>query len=93
MTDTVTRDVEIVNKRGLHARASAKFAALTGQYDDVRIHVSREDQTVDGDSIMDLLMLAAGPGATIAIRGQGPRAGEAVDALVALVASRFGEDE
>lgn len=93
MTDAITRTLDIVNKRGLHARASSKFAMLVGEYPDCTVRVSREDQEVDGDSIMDLMMLAAGIGSQIEVMVQGPRAGEALDALAALVADRFGEGE
>lgn len=93
MEERVRRPVAIVNKRGLHARASSKFALLAGQFAECRIRVAREDQEVDGDSIMDLMMLAAGQGAFIEISAEGARALEAVDALEALVADRFGEGE
>jgi phosphocarrier protein HPr len=93
MTDRITRTLDIINKRGLHARASSKFAMLVGEYPDCAIRVSREDQEVDGESIMDLMMLAAGVGSTIEVSAEGARAGEALDALAALVADRFGEGE
>jgi phosphocarrier protein HPr len=93
MTDRLSRTLDIVNKRGLHARASSKFAMLVGDYPECSIRVSREDQEVDGESIMDLMMLAAGIGSTIEVSAGGPRAGEALDALAALVADRFGEGE
>ena len=93
MTDRISRILEIVNKRGLHARASSKFAMLVGDYPNCAIRVSREDQEVDGESIMDLMMLAAGMGSEIEVSAEGARAGEALDALAALVADRFGEGE
>jgi phosphocarrier protein len=93
MSDRITRTLEIVNKRGLHARASSKFAMLVGAYPDCAIRVAREDQEVDGESIMDLMMLAAGIGSTIDVSAEGARAEEALDALAALVADRFGEGE
>jgi phosphocarrier protein HPr len=93
MTDRITRTLDIINKRGLHARASSKFAMLVGEYPDCAIRVSREDQEVDGESIMDLMMLAAGVGSSIEVSAEGARAGEALDALAALVADRFGEGE
>ncbi|GIU66593.1 HPr family phosphocarrier protein [Candidatus Phycosocius spiralis] len=93
MTQRLSRTFEIVNKRGLHARASSKFAMLAGEYADCFIRVSREDQEVDGESIMDLMMLAAGIGSEIVVSAEGPRAEAALDALTDLVASRFGEDE
>ena len=86
------RTVEIVNKRGLHARASAKFVKLAATFD-AEVRVSRDGQTVDARSIMGLMMLAAAPGCCIDNVAEGAQAGEAVDALVELVAARFDEDE
>jgi phosphocarrier protein len=88
---SATRTVEIVNERGLHARASAKFVKLAAGFD-AEVRVSREDNTVDARSIMGLMMLAAGPGCEIVIEAEGAQAQEAVDALVALVAGRFEEE-
>jgi phosphocarrier protein HPr len=93
MSERISRTLSIINKRGLHARASSKFAMLAGDFADCLIRVSREDQEVDGESIMDLMMLAAGIGSTIDVSAEGPRASEALDALQALVADRFGEGE
>lgn len=93
MSARFSRTVPIINKRGLHARASSKFAMLAGQFGDVRITVEREDQIVDGDSIMDLMMLAAGIGSEVTIHAEGSGAEAALDALAALVADRFGEGE
>ena len=86
------RTVEIVNKRGLHARASAKFVKLAATFD-AEVRVSKDGQTVDARSIMGLMMLAAAPGCCIDIVAEGEQAGEAVDALAGLVAARFDEDE
>ena len=86
------RTVEIVNKRGLHARASAKFVKLAATFD-AEVRVSKDGQTVDARSIMGLMMLAAAPGSCIDIVAEGEQADEAVDALVDLVAARFDEDE
>ncbi len=83
--------VEIVNERGLHARASAKFVKLSGAYQS-SVQVTRDDQTVDAMSIMGLMMLAAGPGATLTIEAEGPDADAAVEALKHLVESRFEEE-
>jgi phosphocarrier protein HPr len=83
--------VEIVNERGLHARASAKFVKLAGEFD-AEIEVGKDDNTVDAQSIMGLMMLAAGIGSSITITARGPQAREAVDALCALVRDRFAED-
>ena len=89
---TAERTVEIVNKRGLHARASAKFVKLAATFD-AEVRVGKDGQNVDARSIMGLMMLAAGPGCCIDIQAEGAEAGEAVEALAALVAARFDEDE
>jgi phosphocarrier protein HPr len=89
--DPLRREVEIVNARGLHARASAKFVKCAEQFD-ADISVSRDGQTVPATSIMGLMMLAAQMGATILIEASGRDAEPALDALASLVASRFGED-
>jgi phosphocarrier protein len=88
----VTRVLEICNKRGLHARASAKFVQIVEQYD-AEVRVTRGSETVGGTSIMGLMMLAAGPGTTITVSATGPQANEVVDALAALVAGKFTEGE
>ena len=85
------RTVEIVNERGLHARASAKFVKAASGFD-AEVRVTKDDTTVDARSIMGLMMLAAGVGSTIDISAEGPQAQEALDALEALVANRFDED-
>ncbi|MDR3507534.1 MAG: HPr family phosphocarrier protein [Caulobacteraceae bacterium] len=87
----VAQTVEIVNERGLHARASAKFVKLAGDFD-AEVTVSRDGQTVDARSIMGLMMLAAGIGSTIEIAAEGPEAKAALAALTDLVAARFDED-
>jgi phosphocarrier protein HPr len=88
--DAVVRALVIRNKKGLHARASAKFVQTVEKFDaDVR--VTRGHETVGGTSIMGLMMLAAAPGTSITISATGPQAAAAVDALEALIASRFGE--
>ena len=88
----VTREVEIVNKKGLHARASAKFVQTAEQFN-AAIIVTRGHETVGGTSIMGLMMLAAATGSTITIQATGKQAQAALDALVALVENRFGEEE
>jgi len=88
----VVREVEILNKKGLHARASAKFVQTAEQFD-AAIIVTRGHETVGGTSIMGLMMLAAGPGISITIQATGKQAQAAVDTLCALVASRFGEED
>ena len=89
---SATRTVEIVNKRGLHARASAKFVKAAAAFD-AEVRVSKDGQTVDARSIMGLMMLAAGPGSSIDIEAHGAEAEAAVTALEALVTARFDEDE
>jgi phosphocarrier protein HPr len=84
--------VEIVNKKGLHARASAKFVKLASTFD-AEVRVSKDGHAVDARSIMGLMMLAAGLGSSIEIEAEGPQAEPALSALVALVAARFEEDE
>jgi phosphocarrier protein len=89
---SVSQVVEIVNERGLHARASAKFVKLAAAFD-AEVTVSRDGTTVDARSIMGLMMLAAGLGSTIEISAEGPEAKPALDALVELVQGRFDEDQ
>jgi phosphocarrier protein len=89
---TAERTVEILNKRGLHARASAKFVKLASSFE-AEVQVSKDGQTVDARSIMGLMMLAAGPGSTIHIAAEGEQAADALEALCALVAARFEEDQ
>jgi phosphocarrier protein HPr len=81
----------IVNQRGLHARASAKFVQLAASFE-AHVEVEKDGTTVDGTSIMGLMMLAAGPGCCISVRVKGPQAAEALEALAKLVADRFGEE-
>lgn len=85
------RSVEIINERGLHARASAKFVRLASGFD-AEVTVSRDGSSVDARSIMGLMMLAAGIGSTIDISAEGPEAEQAVEALCELVANRFDEE-
>jgi phosphocarrier protein HPr len=85
------RTVEIVNERGLHARASAKFVKLASTFD-AEVSVSRDGSTVDARSIMGLMMLAAGIGSTIEISAEGAEAAAAVAALSELVENRFDEE-
>jgi phosphocarrier protein len=90
--DSITRVVEIINKKGLHARASAKFVQLAEQFKS-SITVTRGNETVGGTSIMGLMMLAAGPGTLVTVKASGPDAIDAMAALCDLVSSGFGEDE
>ena len=85
------RTVEIINERGLHARASAKFVKAAATFDAV-VKVSRDGQTVDAQSIMGLMMLGAGPGSTLEIEASGPEAQAALDTLVSLIEARFDEE-
>lgn len=83
--------LEIVNQKGLHARASAKFVEVVEQFD-ARATVSRDGIDASGDSIMALLMLGAAKGSHISLSCEGAQAAELAHALQALVADRFGED-
>jgi phosphocarrier protein len=84
--------MHIINRKGLHARATAKFVQCVDRYD-AEVTVTRCGETVGGDSIMGILMLGAGVGSTITVTAVGAEAREALDALDALVANRFEEDE
>ena len=84
------RDVAIVNRLGLHARAAAKFVTLAETFD-ATIDVSRQGQTVSALSIMGLMMLGAGRGEVIGLKATGPQANAALTALIALVSDGFGE--
>ena len=86
------QSVTIVNKRGLHARASAKFVAAAAQMDGVKITVAKDGSSAGGTSILGLMMLGAAMGDTITISAEGEGAEEAVQALVELVEAKFGED-
>ncbi|MCF4994146.1 HPr family phosphocarrier protein [Pseudomonas syringae] len=87
-------EIEIINKLGLHARASAKFVGVAGGFKDCSIRVGRTpDATVDGKSIMAMMMLAAGKGTTLHISTEGEREQEALDALRDLINDYFGEGE
>lgn len=88
----IVREVPITNKRGLHARASAKFVQMAERFK-ADITVTRNNETVGGSSIMGLMMLAAGPGTSVILSATGPEAREAVDALTALITDKFGEEE
>ena len=87
----VSRAVRIVNQRGLHARASAKFVNLASEID-AKIEVEKDGNRVCGTSIMGLMMLGAGMGDTIVIHVDGADADAALGKLIALVEERFGED-
>ena len=89
--DQIVREFPIVNQRGLHARASAKFVQLASGFN-ASVHVEKDGLKVGGTSIMGLMMLAASPGYSIRVTASGPEALEVMDALEQLVASRFGEE-
>ncbi len=91
MTENETRALRIVNVKGLHARASAKFVEVVEGFD-ATAEVSLDGEQTGGDSIMGLLMLAASQGTTIDVRTSGPDAVALADALEALVADCFGEE-
>ena len=88
----VVRELPITNKRGLHARASAKFVQLVERFN-ADVTVTRNSETVGGSSIMGLMMLSAGPGTTITVSATGADAAEAIAAIANLVGSKFGEGE
>jgi phosphocarrier protein HPr len=91
MAEPLVRDFEIVNQRGLHARASAKFVQLVSSFAaDVR--VEKDGVSVGGTSIMGLMMLAASPGCCIRVTADGEQAAEVMNALGSLIAARFGEE-
>jgi phosphocarrier protein HPr len=92
-TDTiVSRSFDVINMRGLHARASAKFVQLVSGYD-AEVQVEKDGMSVGGASIMGLMMLAASQGTSINVSATGAQAVEVMDALEALLADKFGEGE
>lgn len=87
----VSRELPIVNKRGLHARASAKFVQMVERFN-AEVWVTKGGETVGGNSIMGLMMLSAGPGTSIMVSAIGPEAQAALDAITELVAGKFNEE-
>jgi phosphocarrier protein len=87
----ISRELLIINKRGLHARASAKFVQLVEKFS-AEVWVTRGSETVGGTSIMGLMMLAAGPGTTVTVSATGSEAQAALDAIAALIADKFNEE-
>lgn len=85
------REIPITNKRGLHARASAKFVQMVERFN-AEVTVTRNGESVGGNSIMGLMMLSAGPGTSIVISATGPEAAAAVAALAELVGNKFNEE-
>jgi phosphocarrier protein HPr len=90
--DALTRDIEITNKKGLHARASAKFVQIAEQFD-AAVTVTKGNESVGGTSIMGLMMLAAGPGTWLTLKASGNEAAAALEALCDLIGARFGEED
>ncbi|WP_425339168.1 HPr family phosphocarrier protein [Azorhizobium doebereinerae] len=90
--NALVRRLPIINKRGLHARASAKFVQTVESFD-AHVTVCRNGEAVDGNSIMGLMMLAAAPGTSVVVTATGNQAEAVLAALDALVANRFGEEE
>lgn len=90
-SQAIHKNLMIVNKRGLHARASAKFVQLVSSYD-AAVEVEKDGVSVGGTSIMGLMMLAASPGCSISVTVTGAQAQELAAALEELVAARFGEE-
>jgi phosphocarrier protein len=87
----ISRELPIINKRGLHARASAKFVQMVERFE-ADVWVTKGSETVGGTSIMGLMMLSAGPGSSIVVSAAGPDAQAALDAITELVASKFNEE-
>ncbi|HJW04439.1 MAG TPA: HPr family phosphocarrier protein [Azospira sp.] len=92
MSQTCRADTEIINKLGLHARASAKFTQLAGQFKS-EVWMEKGGRRINAKSIMGVMMLAAGKGSTVSIETIGDDAPQALEALLALIADKFGEGE
>ena len=88
-SEALVRELDIINKKGLHARASAKFVQTVEQFD-AEVTVTRCGESVGGTSIMGLMMLSAGIGSRITVSAKGPQAAAAMDALTTILANRFG---
>ena len=87
----MNRELPIINKRGLHARAAAHFVKVAEEFD-AQVEVAKDGETVSGTSILGLMMLAASPGTMISISADGPEASAVLDALATLVTNRFDEE-
>ena len=87
----VTKDLVVINKLGVHARPAAMFVKVANKYES-EIMVEKDGETVNGKSIMGLMMLAAGPGSKLHVRANGPDASQAVSDLEALLKRKFDED-
>ncbi len=88
----ISRDIEIINKLGLHARASAKLTQLAAKFQS-EVWMTRNQRRVNAKSIMGVMMLAAGKGSTVTLEAEGPDEQACFDALVELINARFGESE
>ena len=88
----ISREFRISNKLGLHARPSAQLTQVAGKFAS-EIYIAKSGRRVNAKSIMGVMMLAAGPGSTVTVDAEGPDEGQAIDAIAALIASRFGEHE
>jgi phosphocarrier protein HPr len=88
--ETMTKELVVANKMGIHARPAAMFVKVASRFD-AEIFVEKDGEKVNGKSIMGLMMLAAGPGSTLSIGACGKDAKQALDELEALLASKFGE--
>ena len=88
----ISRDIEIINKLGLHARASAKLTQLAAKYQS-EVWMTRNQRRVNAKSIMGVMMLAAGKGSSVTLETEGPDEQECMNALVQLIGERFGESE
>ena len=86
------KKVEIVNQLGLHARAAAKFVSTAGQFT-AEVHLSKQNQKINGKSIMGVMMLAASKGTILSLTTEGEDEQQAMDALTNLIADRFGEEQ
>ena len=88
----ISKELEIINKLGLHARASAKLTQLAGKFQ-CEVWLTRNQRRINAKSIMGVMMLAAGMGTTVVLETDGPDEQECFDALAELIAARFGESE
>jgi phosphocarrier protein len=88
----ISREFRISNKLGLHARPSAQLTQVAGKFAS-EIYIAKNGRRVNAKSIMGVMMLAAGPGSTVTVDAEGPDEGQAIDAIAALIATRFGEHE
>tara|TARA_R110002072_G_scaffold4280_8_gene30235 strand:+ start:5371 stop:5640 length:270 start_codon:yes stop_codon:yes gene_type:complete len=88
----VSENIVIINKLGLHARAAAKFVSTATKFES-NVEISKDDRTVDGKSIMSVMMLAASCGTTISIKTDGPDENDALSAIKTLINDKFGEGE